>query len=66
MLLSGLSTPHSEDAGSIPVLAQSVKDLALLWLWRRLASAALVLLLAWELSDGAHVAVKRKEDYCLS
>ena len=31
-----------EDAGSIPGLAQRVKDLALLWLWCRPAAAALI------------------------
>jgi len=33
-------TSIQEDAYLIPGLAQGVKDLALLWLWRRLAGAA--------------------------
>ena len=37
-----------EDAGSIPGLAQQVKDLALLWLWYRPAATAPIRLLAWE------------------
>ena len=37
-----------EDEVSIPGLAQWVGDLALLWLWRRLAAVALVRPLAWE------------------
>ena len=38
-----------EEAGLIPGLAQWVGDLALLWLWCRLAAAALIQPLAWEL-----------------
>ena len=39
-----------EDVGSIPGLAQRVKDLALLWLWRRLAAVVPIQPLAWETS----------------
>ena len=37
-----------EDIGSIPGISQWVKDLALLWLWRRLVATAPIQPLAWE------------------
>ena len=36
-------------------------NLALLWLWRRLAAAALILPLAWEHSHAARAALKKKK-----
>ena len=51
-----------EDAGLIPGLAQRVKDLALLWLWRRPVAAALIRPLAWEPPYATGVAVKRQTD----
>ena len=41
-------TRNHEVVGSIPSLAQWVKDMVLLWLWRRLAAVALIRPLTWE------------------
>ena len=50
----------TRNAGSIPGVAQWVKDLALLWMWCRPAAAALIPLLVWELPYAAGAALKRK------
>ena len=57
-----------EDAGLIPCLAQWVKDLALLWLWCRLAAAAAVRTRAWEIpcAGGMALKKKKKKDSCPS
>ena len=61
-----------EDAGLIPGPTQWVKDLALLWLWYRLAAIDPIWPLAWELSYAVGAALKSKQarkkddhnDYC--
>ena len=54
-------TRNHEVAGSVPALAQWVNDLALLWLWRRLAATAPIRPLAWELPYATGVAIKSKK-----
>ena len=54
-------TGNREVAGSIPGLAQQAKDLALLWLWRRLAATAPIQPLAWEPPCALGVALKRQK-----
>ena len=53
-------TSVHEDLDSIPGLVQWVKDLTLLWLWRRPATAALICPLAWEHPYAAGAALKEK------
>jgi len=50
-----------EDASLISGLIQWVKELASLWLWCRLAAAALIRPLAWELRYATGTALKSKK-----
>ena len=54
-------TGNHEVVGSIPCLAQWVKDLVLLWLWHRLAAVAPIRPLAWESPYAVGAALKSKK-----
>ena len=56
--LNGLRIWH---CGKLHCSCRCSSDLVLLWLWYRLAAAAPILPLAWELPHAAGVATKKKK-----
>ena len=54
-------TSICEDTGSVLSLDQWVKDLVLLWLWRRPAATAPIQPLAWERPHASGTALKKKK-----
>ena len=59
-------TSIHEDVCSVPGLTWWVGDPALLWLWCRLATAAPIQPLAWELPHAVAAALKKKAPKILS
>ena len=55
-------TRNCKVVGSIPGLARRVKDLALLWLWHRLAALAPIRPIAWEPPCATCAALKKTKD----
>ena len=56
-------TRNDKVEGLIPSLAQWVKDPELLWLWCRLAAAALIGPLVWEPPCALAAALKKKKKF---
>ena len=55
-------TRNCKIVGSLPGLAQRVKDLALLWLWHRPAALAPIRPIAWEPPYATCTALKKTKD----